>query len=540
VNPAATIANSLWSAANLPSYFWFRRALREPEIAQQERLRTYLDQNRHTAFGLAHNFGSIRNYEEYAQRVPPMDYESLQPWIERIRRGEPNVLTSEPVTRLVPTSGSSGGRKLIPFTAGLQREFNTAISPWLLDLLRHSPGIAGGPAYWSITPVMSKPEEQESAIPIGFDSDTAYLGGVRQRLARAVMAVPDEFHKIQDLELFRYASLLCLLRQRELRLVSVWHPSFLTLLLNSLLGHWQDLLADIRSGGCKHADRLPPVVRNALRLPPLPRRADELRSVDPQKAETIWPRLQLISCWGDGAAEVAANSLKALFPNTWVQPKGLLATEACVTIPFAGRHPVAVLSHFFEFADEDERIHRVHELELGKTYEVIVTTSGGLWRYRLKDCVRVTGFIGKTPSLRFLGRSGNVSDLFGEKLTDAFVAQALQEALAAAKAKPDFVLLAPDQDILGSRYTLYVEGWLPNHFAGMLDQALRQNPHYAYSRDLGQLLPVRVFTISEQSYEKFINQRMASGGCIGNLKPVILSRTGGWSNVFEGSYVQEK
>lgn len=540
MNPTAAIANSLWSAANLPAYFRFRRALREPEIAQQEQLRTCLHQNRQTAFGLAHNFGSIRSYEDYALRVPPMDYECLQPWIERIRRGESNVLTSEPVTRLVPTSGSSGGRKLIPFTAGLQGEFNRAISPWLMDLFRHSPRIAGGPAYWSITPVMSHHEEQDSVIPIGFDSDTAYLGGVRQRLARAVMAVPDEFHKIQDLELFRYATLLCLLRQRELRLISVWHPSFLTLLLNSLPGHWQDLQADIRNGGCKHADKLPPVVRDALKLAPLPRRAYELRSIAPNDAEAIWPRLQVISCWGDAAAAVAANSLKSLFPITSVQPKGLLATEACVTIPFAGRHPVAVLSHFFEFADEDGRIHRVHELELGKAYEVIVTTSGGLWRYRLKDRVQVTDFIAKTPSLRFLGRSGNVSDLFGEKLTDTFVAQALQETLVAVKAKPEFVLLAPDQDISGSRYTLYVEGWLPNHFAGMLDQALSQNPHYAYCRNLGQLLPVRVFIISEPAYEKFINQRVANGGRLGNLKPVVLTRTGGWSKVFEGSYTREK
>src|SRR4051812_39584181 len=177
-----------------------------------------------------------------------MDYESLKPWIERISRGERKVLTHDPVTRLVPTSGSSGGGKWIPFTERLQQEFNTAIGPWLVDLLVHSPGVAGGPAYWSVTPIMDIVQEHESAVPIGFDSDTAYLGGKRQQLAKAVMAVPDELRNIQDVEVFRYVTLLCLLRERDLRLISVWHPSFLTLLLNSLPANWQDLQADIRVG----------------------------------------------------------------------------------------------------------------------------------------------------------------------------------------------------------------------------------------------------------------------------------------------------
>ena len=425
MNLKAAIANSLWSATNLPSYLQFRHALQQPEIAQHKLLQTYLDQNAQTAFGQTHGFNSIQNYEDFTKRVPLMDYKDLEPWIEQIRRGEANVLTREPVTRLVPTSGSTGARKLIPFTAGLQREFNAAIGPWLIDLLRQSPGIGGGPAYWSVTPVMGNAGPEDSTVPIGFDADTAYLGGTRQHLASTVMAVPDELRLVKDMEVFRYVTLLCLLRQRELRLISVWHPSFLTLLLSALSTNWQELLADIRSGQCKHADKLPPAVITALKLHPLPHRADELHCADPQKPETLWPRLKLISCWGDGSAGFAAAGLKELFPNVTLQPKGLLATEAFVTIPFAGLQPVAVRSHFFEFVDDAGAVHRVHELRAGQTYEVIVTTAGGLWRYRLRDSVRVTGFIGQTPALQFLGRNGNVSDLFGEKLSEAFVTQAI-------------------------------------------------------------------------------------------------------------------
>jgi hypothetical protein len=537
VNLKAAIANLLWSATNLPSYLQFRRALQQPEIAQPKLLQTYLDQNAQTAFGQAHGFDSIRSYKNFTKRVPLMDYEDLDPWVERIRRGEANVLTREPVTRLVPTSGSTGARKLIPFTACLQREFNAAIGPWLIDLLRQSPGIGGGPAYWSVTPVMGSARPEDSAVPIGFDADTAYLGGSRQRLANNVMAVPDELRLVKDMEVFRYVTLLCLLRQRELRLISVWHPSFLTLLLDALPTNWQELLTDIRSGQCKYTDKLSPVVLTALKLRPLPQRADELRSADPQKPETLWPRLKLISCWGDGSAGFAAAGLKKYFPNVMLQPKGLLATEAFVTIPFAGLQPIAVRSHFFEFIDDAGAIHRVHELRAGQTYEVVVTTAGGLWRYRLRDSVQVTGFISQTPSLRFLGRSGNVSDLFGEKLSEAFVTEAIQETLATLDTPPHFVLLAPDEDAAGCRYTLYIEGKPPGHLAKSLDGALRRNPHYAYCQDLGQLLPVRLFAIAERGYETFMKQQATQGARLGDIKPTTFSRTTGWSKFFAGAYV---
>src|SRR6202007_3158193 len=108
------------------------------------------------------------------RRVPLAEYEALVPWIERIKRGEANVLTQEPVTHLVPTSGSTGARKLIPFTTGLQCEFNAAIGPWLVDLQRQWPGLIGGPAYWSVTPSLKDAPVEESAVPIGFDADTAY------------------------------------------------------------------------------------------------------------------------------------------------------------------------------------------------------------------------------------------------------------------------------------------------------------------------------------------------------------------------------
>jgi hypothetical protein len=507
----ATIANCLWTASNLPAYLRFRRAVREPVLAQRRKLRNLVTQNANTAFGKAHGFDQIRSYEDFTRHVPLSDYSDLEPWIDRIRGGEKNVLTREPITHLIPTSGSTGGRKLIPFTAGLQREFNAAIGPWLVDLARHHPGVLGGPAYWSITPALSERAAEFSAVPIGFASDADYLGGKRRKFADAIMAVPRSVGCETSLDAFRYETLLHLVRCRELRLISVWHPSFLTLLFDALPTLWERLMQDIGQD-----------------------RANELRRADPLKPETIWPHLRVISCWGEGAATLALADLRRRLPNVCIQPKGLLATEAFATFPFADRYPLAVESHFFEFIDSHGTAVPIEALREGEEYEIVVTTAGGLWRYRLGDQVRVTGWLEKVPSLTFLGRKGNVCDRFGEKLSEPFVARAFVEVFEEKTLR--FALLAPDEDKQGCRYTLYIEGEAQLSWANAVDRALRRNPHYAYCRDLGQLLLPRIFVIAGRGFESYAAHRAAQGARLGDVKPASLSAVGGWSKVFSGAY----
>lgn len=523
MQPIALIANTLWSVSNLPAYGRFRGALANVQTAQCKKLMTYLGRNADTAFGQAFKFGQICSYEEFARRVPLADYDAFEPWVERVRQGEPNVLTREPVTHLVPTSGSSGPRKLIPFTAGLQREFNAAIGPWLVDLHRQFPGLLAGPAYWSITPPLQAPEES-SSIPIGFESDTAYLGGARRRLAEAVMAVPDKVQRARTVDEFRYQTLLHLLRCRDLRLISVWHPSFLTLLLDALPVHWARLLEQIETD-------YGPSSGSGVR------RVEELRRAGPHQPARLWPELRVISCWGDGNAELAIAGLKTRFPNTSLQRKGLLATEAVVTIPFAGEHILAVTSHFFEFLDGNDQVLQAHELQKDEEYEPVVSTAAGLCRYRLGDRVRVTGFLQKAPALQFLGRAGDLSDRCGEKLSEAFVAGVIRDLTGRLPSVPRFALLAPEESPSGLRYTLYLEGQPRPSCEEHLDVLLRQSPHYSLCRDLGQLLPAALFLISTRGYETFSARECAKGKRLGDIKPATLSLETGWSNLFEGEYL---
>jgi len=516
------VKNLPWLAANLPGYLRFRQALADPERFQRALLGRYLQANEATAFGHAHGFSQIRTAEEYRERVPLARWEDLAPWVDRIAAGEGGVLTRSPVRTLEPTSGSSAARKLIPYTAELQREIRRAVAPWIVDLHAHRPRLARGTAYWSITPLAVEEEKTGGPVPVGFEEDSEYLGGFWRRLVDATLAVPGAVRHVRDPDAFRYVTLLFLLRRRDLTLISVWHPSFLTLLIDALPGFWDSLLRDIERG------------TPAQRLAPRPRRAAELKALAPDALTRIWPRLGLISCWGDAHAALSLPELARAFPGVEIQPKGLLATEGFVTLPFAGLWPIAIRSHFFEFLPEDGGDPCFSwELEEGGIYSVVLTTGGGLYRYRLQDRVRVEGFVERTPSLRFLGKEGHVSDLRGEKLHESFVAGALARVFETTGIAPRFALLAPVEGGPAG-YTLYieVEDAPPSDLGRMVDEELAANPHYRLCRSLGQLAAVGIIQVESGAFSRYLEHCRRRGQRLGDVKPLALSPLSGWGEVF--------
>jgi hypothetical protein len=521
------IANLLWGTASFGAWRRYRAALRDPVETQQRLLMHYLRDNADTVVGRMYRFSSIRSVEEYQARVPLSTFDAIQPLVRRVRRGEKNVLTRAPVHRLVPSSGSTAAVKLVPYTLTLQHEIGRAVDAWIAGLYLRDPGLVGGPAYWSITPaagakrpfadvddsVSEGPASEHAAVPVGFEDDSRYLGGVRGALARAVLAVPPAVRLNHDRSAFHRATLGHLLLARELRLMSVWHPSFLFGLLDVLIRQWSVLIDDVAR------------IDTA--------RAGELRAVAANDIAGIWPKLRLISCWGDGPARSYASELAARVPGIPVQPKGLLATEGVVTIPFAGRHPVAIRSHFFEFLTPAGRPMLTHQLEPGVEYSVVLTTGGGLYRYHLADRVTVNGFVDRTPSLAFVGKDDRISDLFGEKLSDGFVATVLDKLFAPPLRRPRFAMLAPDETPSGVCYTLFVgrEAGTLTGLDSALEVGLRRNPHYAWCVDAGQLGPARVVAVGDGADRSYLEFCVSQGQRLGEIKPVSLHAGLGWAKV---------
>lgn len=514
MDAGAAIGNLGWLAASWPEYRRFRRDAGNLEAMQRARLEHYLRSNADTAFGRHYGFAAIRSIDEYAERVPIQDYDDFEPWIERIAKGEARVLTADPVRLFEPTSGSSGPSKLIPFTASLQQEIRQAVATWSSRNFLSQPGLLMGRAYWSLTPQMSVPERQDSVIPIGFDEDSAYLGGVAQKLINWTLVANPALRNMHDMDEFWRATLLMLLRCRDLRLVSVWHPSYLVLLVERLRDQWESLLKDLQGSD--------------------PRRAGYLQSAGCDDLLRIWPRLRLISCWADGFAAATVAQLEALFPGVIIQPKGLIATEGVVTIPFGDQRPLAVRSHFFEFLDDSGNARASWQLQEGETYSVILTTGGGLYRYRLGDRVEVDGFFRDTPSLRFLGREDSVSDLRGEKISEGFAGQVIRDVLDRNNIESRFSMLAVENESTTPAYVLFLEmdTETPKELAQQLERDLCANPHYELCVRLGQLGKARVARIGGGGFDLYSKRLSEMGMRIGDIKPTPLSRQSGWSRFF--------
>lgn len=515
MNSRATAAQTLWLAANLRHGFHFARALRSPEQTQARWLNSVVRREASSRFGEAHGFAKIDSYASFRRSVPLADYRDVEPWIHRIRSGEKDVLTTGAVSHLVPTSGTSGARKLIPFTESLQRAFSAAVGAWLCDLIRQRPRTLLGPGYWAVSPLADFPvaEVSDSSVPIGFADDADYLTGISRWLVRQALAVPASLRHVKSIDIWKRVTLLCLLRQRDLRLISIWHPSYFQILADEAAIVWDELCEAVAGGNDPWLGR--------FNAPPDPVRASELAQTGWKVPAAWWQHLQVLSCWGEQAAEPGWRDLCLQFPTTYVQAKGLLATEGVVTLPWSHATPLAITSHFFEFIDDRGAVFRAHELKRGQSYEVVVTNGGGLWRYRLGDRVECTGYVAATPCLRFLGRTGNVSDLRGEKLSEAFVADVLARLWPCEK-RPVFGQLQAYRGNAAENecawYELHVSSCEVSGLAERLDQELCRNPHYAWARQLGQLSAARVV----QRGNAAIEDAKCSHGHLAAFKPRVL------------------
>ena len=532
---AQRIINRVWIAACAREHARFSAALERVEETQRRCLLNLLRRNARTQFGEKHGFSEIATVAEYQQRVPQNAYESLTPYIEAIARGESNVLTADPVRLFQPTSGSTSGTKLIPWTDTVAREFRRGIKPWLAALYQRQPALLDGTAYWSISPPIA-PRQTGGQLRVGFDHDAEYLGFLGRKLFSLVSAVPAEVAQCRDMVEFRTRTLLHLLADENLRLISVWSPTFLTVLLEDFAARQDEILKMLSQCGLPGAQRRFECLKAIAR-----------KDTRPLPFEQVWPKLQVISCWTRGPSAIPAENLRRFFPRVEIQGKGLVATEAFVSLPFReNSDPVlAVTSHFFEFQDPDTKaISLAHQLVAGREYQVIVTTGGGLYRYPLGDRIRVTGFLHGTPCFQFISREGSMSDLFGEKLHAGFVENVIRQAIARQNIDARFVLLAPVADArLGTGYTLFIEADLIPHPAGLqqqLEDGLAGNFHYSHCRNLGQISPARLFHIQRtvpSAGSVFLQQMQERGIKAGNAKTTPLDGHFGWERRFLGQFV---
>jgi hypothetical protein len=410
--------------------------------------------------------------QSFRDNIPLCDYDDLLPYIERLKAGESDVIFRGKPVAYERTGGSTGGVKLIPYSQEGLLDFQRCTAPWLARTIR-AHGITGL-AYFSTSPATRKPEFIDS-IPIGLP-DAAYLGEQAAHILAQQSAVPFPVANLPDVAQWRQQTITHLQAASNLELISVWSPTFLLRLLEEI--------------------------------------------PDPQRC---WPKLKVISCWASGSARRYVDQLRILFPQVTIQPKGLLSTEAVVTVPDDSGRPILTRHNFIEFAQGGD-LFLEDELRAHEEYEVVITTASGLYRYKSGDRVRferrnATGF----AVLEFIGRDSLTCDMVGEKLTEAFVSKCFEGL-------PGFAMLVPD--IATKGYVLISDQSLDRFQLGEVENKLAINPQYAYACRLGQLAPLRLLTQTKAF--KLLEQIMvASGTRMGDVKPLALRSESFWLPLFE-------
>lgn len=532
----------------------FMQASVEPRNAQQERLMSIISSNKTSQFGREHDFSSIKDIASYQKAVPVRDYEQMHPYIERATNAESSVLTASDPVMFATTSGTTAQPKYIPITKGYIEEFRRASVVSGYFLLKNYPQLVNG----TTLSVCSPAEEGRTAGNIPYGAISGQLFRNEPFLIRKYISpIPYDVFLLKDYET-KYYTLLRLALALPVSVFYTLNPSTIALLCRRLQQYAPNLIRDVRNGTCTPPSPLPQSTVDAIKhlIGPDAQRASSLESLlnagqfVPYK---LWPTLQVVSCWTKAAASFYLADFPQFFGKVPISDITYGASEGRGTV-FIGpdQQMLALLCHFFEFIPEEEidspqpTILLGDQLEKGRNYYILFTTSGGLYRYNINDVVKVTGFHNATPLLEFQYKGGNISSFTGEKITELQVTQAMSEALTQTGLQTRFFTVIP-QFRPNPHYEIWVEPEAANpltpdavaRLTTSFDERLGKiNVEYKTKRQSLRLDDVSFRLIAPGSYEAFRKHLVAGGVADAQIKVSHLNPKQETREYFESALVK--
>jgi hypothetical protein len=511
----------------------FERACHNPQAIQERLLLNILQRQSVTAFGQDHHFQQIRTVADYRRQVPVAPYEYVEPYIQRVAKGETSALIAKDrVLMFALTSGTTAARKLIPVTTRFLADYRRGWNMWGMKVLRDHRHRYNGMGF-SIRPMVQmvgNAEEYRTLAGIPCGALSGFTAQVQKRLVKWLYTVPAILGQVSDTRT-RYYVALRLSIGRPCAMLLAANPSSLLQLARTLNIETDSLLKDLAEGTLSPNLDLPAAIRNKLQssLQKQPELAAHLTQqaakVGRLFPQDIWPSESiLLGTWTGGSMGHYLQQLPRYYGETLIRDLGLLASEGRFTIPLDDHTSAGVLdiwSHYFEFIPEAEidqpnpTTLGVHEIQDGQNYFIIPTTASGLYRYHISDLVRVRGFYGRTPLVEFLGKGQRISNLTGEKLSEYQVTQAVNRVCQQCKVSLGTYSVAPIWDDNSPQYGLFVEEsqGLPNNFAELLDTELQQqNIEYASKRQSNRLGTVKSVSLPDGFWAKWDQDRLKSSG----------------------------
>ena len=526
---------------------------KDPGEVSRQLLMRILSENSGTEYGRRYDFAGIRSYGEYRSRVPVITYDDIAGDVERMIAGEKNILTSYACDHMNMTSGTVGRSKRIPMTdrqAQIFLKYNKHYMDAFYAAFLGEDWMDGK----LFCTAQGRHTRNESGITIGDASSkmAEYVQGGRDGLdaiLRKVYTSPVEATIPLPGTDARYIHSRFALAERDVTGVVSGFFTMVVQYFHYIGENYDMLIRDIETGTIDPSIEMPDEVRASLlkKLSPMPERARELREVfkngsDFRFVPAIWPKLRFISGVGGDGFTPFANTLRRYYVGDSVRfvLSGITSSEGLWSIPVEPDSEDSVLapgSAFMEFlpvecGDDFSKCVTIDQLEVGRTYELIVTSVTGLYRYRMSDAVMVTGFFNNTPRVRFMYRVNKTVNLAAEKTTE----KALQTAAEAAADELGFPLsdftVYPDAQSIPARYVFLIQPHLPvtsvtpEQLADSVDRHLREaNNSYARLADDGRLQKAEAFFLQPETTFLWRDLEIAKGKSPNQLKPLRVIQT---------------
>lgn len=374
-----------------------QKFIKNPHEVQAQVLHDLVAATKHTQWGKAYGYNKIKNGVDFAKQVPISNYDQLKPYIQKMMHGEKDVLWSGQVKWYSKSSGTTSDKsKFIPVT----------------DKNLYSNHIRGN---WDTMSLLyhNNPEARV------FADKNLFLAGS--------LTPFDEFPKttIGDISAIMAH-----------RMPAIGRPFYSPDFKTGLMSEWEEKIERIV--------QLTKEEKSMYMIAGVPtwnivlfRRLLEVTGKE--NILEVWPNLSVYVHGGVGFAPYKEQFRQFLPKDDFVYMEAYNASEGFFGAQqFSGDDDLLLLLNngvYFEFLPMEEWDSEnpiaipLKAVEIGKNYELIISTNAGLWRYRIGDTVTFTS---KYPyKIKITGRTKQFINAFGEEVmvenTDKAVALTCDE-----------------------------------------------------------------------------------------------------------------
>jgi hypothetical protein len=376
---------------NTIASWWMKKRMHQIELfmkypsdVQNEWLKKLIDSAEHTEWGIKHNYENISNYEQFKRSVPLQDYDSLKPFIDRIRKGEQNILWNSDIKFFAKSSGTTNDKsKFIP------------VSAESLDNCHYNGG------------------RDMIAIHCSLHPETQLFTG--KNLALAGSLVTDHYNG--------YESQNGDLSAIVINNLPVWAEFFRAPDMSiALMDRWDEKLDKIAEATANE---------NMVSLAGVPSwmlliMKKVLERTGKSSIAEVWPNLEVYFHGGVNFTPYR-DQFKDIFNKSDLSYLELYnATEGFFGIQDQRNSGELLLmldyGIFYEFIPVDLLNDNnsipitlsLDEVKTGINYEMVISTNAGLWRYRLGDTIMFTSVY--PFRFKITGRTKHFMNAFGEEV----------------------------------------------------------------------------------------------------------------------------